>query len=292
MPVRLVSYNIQFGRGKDGRYDLDRIAATVNGADVIALQEVERFFVRSGMVDEAGELARRLPDYHWVYGPGMDMDASTTGADGRPVHRRRQFGNMLLARTPILSSRNFMLPKFGTLRQLSLQRCALEGVVATRHGPLRFYSIHLTHLSDATRLPQVDAILDIHRRAPVEGGAWCGTPAEEWTEGQKPPAMPREAVLMGDFNMFATSPLYERIVGPVSPGRGRMNNPEGFVDAWVAAGHAEDEGVTCHSVTPSAGHRIDYCFVSAALADRIRGAWIDEAADGSDHQPIWTEIDL
>jgi endonuclease/exonuclease/phosphatase family metal-dependent hydrolase len=290
--VRLVSYNIQFGRGMDGRFDLDRIAAAIDGADIIALQEVERLAVRSGMVDQASELARRLPGYHWVYGPGLDLDASTTDAQGRPVHRRRQFGNMLLARTPILSSRNFVLPKFGTLVQLSLQRCALEGVVATPSGPVRFYSIHLTHLSDATRQPQIDAILDIHRRAPVEGGAWCGTPGEGWTEGQDPPAMPREAVLMGDFNMFAHSPLYDRIVGPVSPGYGRMNNPQGFVDAWVAAGHAEDAGATCVSDGPSKGRRIDYCFVSAALAGRIRGAWIDEAAAGSDHQPIWTEVDL
>jgi endonuclease/exonuclease/phosphatase family metal-dependent hydrolase len=290
--VKLVSYNIQFGRGLDQRFDLDRIAAAIDGADIIALQEVERFAVRSGMVDQASELARRLPGYHWVYGPGLDLDASTTDARGRPVHRRRQFGNMLLARAPILSSRNFLLPKFGTLVQLSLQRCALEGVVATPSGPVRFYSIHLTHLSDATRQPQIEAILDIHRRAPIEGGAWCGTPGEEWTEGQDPPAMPREAVLMGDFNMSATSPLYDRIVGPVSPGRGRMNNPEGFVDAWVATGHAEDEGVTCHSGSPSDGQRIDYCFVSTALAGRIHRAWIDEKADGSDHQPIWTEINL
>lgn len=290
--MKLVSYNIQFGRGTDGRFDLDRIAAAVNGADIIALQEVERFFARSGMVDQAGELARRLPGYHWVYGPGLDLDAGTTDAQGRPVHRRRQFGNMLLSRTPILSSRNFMLPKFGTLVQLSLQRCALEGVIATPLGPLRFYSIHLTHLSDATRAPQIEAILDIHARAPIEGGAWCGTPGEEWTEGQKPPAMPREAVLMGDFNMFADSPLYDRIVGPMAPGRGRMNNPEGFVDAWVAGGHAESEGATCHWGSPRVGYRIDYCFVSAALADRIGRTWIDEKAAGSDHQPIWTEIDL
>ena len=59
--MRLVSYNIQFGRGLDLRFDLDRIAAAVNGADVIALQEVERFAVRSGMTDQASELARRLP---------------------------------------------------------------------------------------------------------------------------------------------------------------------------------------------------------------------------------------
>src|SRR4029453_11376379 len=41
--VKLVTYNIQFGLGRDNRYDLARIASEVSGADVIALQEVERF---------------------------------------------------------------------------------------------------------------------------------------------------------------------------------------------------------------------------------------------------------
>ena len=103
--MRLVSYNIQFGRGKDNRTDLARIAASVDGADVIALQEVERFFTRSGTVDQVEALAHLLPDYHWVYGPGLDLDASIAGADGKPVHRRRQFGNMLLSRGPVLEPR-------------------------------------------------------------------------------------------------------------------------------------------------------------------------------------------
>ena len=101
-----------------------------------------------------------------------------------------------------------------------------------------------------------------------------------------------ELKVMGDFNMFASSPLYDRIVGPIAPGMGRMNNPEGFVDAWVAAGHGEGEGATCHSGSLSTGRRIDFCFVSASLAGRIRRAWIDDKAQGSDHQPIWTEVDL
>ena len=71
---------------------------------------------------------------------------------------------------------------------------------------------------------------------------------------------------------------------------GRMNGLEGFVDAWVASGQRESEGITCPDV--HGGKRIDYCFVSSRLAVRVRRAWIDERADGSDHQPIWTEIDL
>jgi len=289
--MKLVSYNIQFGRGRDRQIDLARIAAAVDGADVVALQEVERFFPRSGMADQPAVLASLLPAYHWVYGPGLDMDAGEAAPEGRPTHRRRQFGNMLLSRRPIVSSRNHLLPKYASVKQYSLQRAMLEGVIDTAAGPLRFNSLHLTHVDDGTRSPQVDAILAIHARAPAEGGAWCGTNTAEWTDGRDPPPMPRQAVLMGDFNMTWSSPLYDRIVGPTGPLYGRNPNLEGFVDAWVAAGRAEDEGVSCMS-DRQAYKRIDYCFVSTALAPRIRRAWIDGEAAGSDHQPIWTEIDL
>ena len=32
-------------------------------------------------------------------------------------------------------------------------------------------------------------------------------------------------------------------------------------------------------------------FLGPALLSRFRGAWIDAAADGSDHQPVWLELD-
>jgi endonuclease/exonuclease/phosphatase family metal-dependent hydrolase len=292
--MKLVSYNIQYGTGRDGRIDLARIARVVDGADLIALQEVERFAARTGMVDQAAALADLLPRYHWVYGAGMDIDASEVDAEGRVTMRRRQFGNMLLSRTPILAARNHLLPKFGTLVQYSLQRCALEGVVMTPGGrPLRAYSIHLSHLADGDRAPQVDALLDIHARAPSEGAGWCGTRDDPgWTDGRKPAPMPREAVIMGDFNLSHASPLYERIVGPMSPQYGRMTGLEGLVDTWVTAGHREDEGTTCLSGSHGHGERIDFCFASASLAAGVRAAWIDGDADGSDHQPIFVDLDF
>lgn len=292
--MKLVSYNIQYGTGRDGAVDLARIASAVQGADVIALQEVERFSQRTGLQDQPALLAELLPGYHWVYGPGMDLSADVVAPDGRVTQRRRQFGKMLLCKTPILTARNHLLPKLGTLVQFSLQRCALEGVVVTSGGlALRLYSVHLTHLDDADRAPQIDHLLRVHARAYGEGPGWCGSGVNQaMTEGQAAMPMPREAVLMGDFNLTVASPLYARLVGPMSTEYGRMNSLDGFVDAWVAAGHAESAGNTCHSGTFSTGQRIDYCFVSSACAARIRGAWIDEQANGSDHQPIWTEIDI
>jgi endonuclease/exonuclease/phosphatase family metal-dependent hydrolase len=288
--MKLVTYNIQYGLGKDGAYDLARIAREVQGADVIALQEVDRHWQRSGCVDSPAILGAHLPGHHWVYGANLDMDATHRDAQGRLVNRRRQFGTMILSRSPIVSSRNHLLPKYGTLTQHSIQQGALEAVIATRNGnSIRIYSLHLSHLCAATRLPQVDALLDIHARAPGEGGAWCGghpEPAAGWTEGTMPP-MPAAAILMGDFNFTSRAPEYERIVGPASEAYGRLNRLGGFVDAWVAAGHAEGEGATANN-----GKRIDYCFVSDALAPRVRSARVDAQAIGSDHQPLWVEMDL
>ncbi|MDH3664607.1 MAG: endonuclease/exonuclease/phosphatase family protein [Alphaproteobacteria bacterium] len=288
--MKLVSYNVQYGLGKDGRYDLARIAGEIEDADIIALQEVERFWKRSGMVDQPAELARHLPDFHWVYGANLDIDASYPGDGGNPVHRRRQFGTMILCRMPIISTRNFPLPKLGAVNQHSIQQGALEVVIDTpKAGPLRVYSLLLSHLSPDTRLPQIDALLDIDRRAADEGGAWCGShpdPKSGWTEGDVPP-MPNAALLMGDFNFEPQDEEYCRLVGPWSRQYGRVTPLSGFVDAWVTAGHGEREGVTSKD-----GKRIDYIFASSSLANRIRTAWIDRDAKGSDHQPFWCSMDL
>jgi endonuclease/exonuclease/phosphatase family metal-dependent hydrolase len=288
--MKFVTYNIQYGLGKDNRYDLARIAREVENADVICLQEVERHWQRSGCVDAPAVLGSHLPEHHWVYGANLDMDASYRDPSRRLVNRRRQFGTMILSRSPIVSSRNHLLPKYGTLTQHSIQQGALEAVIATElAGPVRVYSVHLSHLSIATRMPQIDALLDIHARAPAEGGAWCGghpDPAAGWTEGEMPP-MPAEAMLMGDFNFEWSAPEYDRIVGPLTGQFGRLNRLTGFVDAWVAAGHREDTGASM-----SSGGRIDFCFVSSALATRVLSCRIDGDAVGSDHQPVWVETDF
>jgi endonuclease/exonuclease/phosphatase family metal-dependent hydrolase len=174
---------------------------------------------------------------------------------------------------------------------MSVQRSALECVVDTDVGPARFYSIHLTHLTAETRLPQVARLLDIHQSAPREGAAMTGGGVEdEWTREGMPVALNRYAVMMGDFNFEPDSKEYAVMAGPVSPYGGRVVNPEGLVDAWVEAGHAVDAGVTAHIYGRPV--RLDYCFVSAGLRERIGDVQIDEGAKGSDHQPVRIEMDL
>lgn len=287
--MKLVSYNIQYGLGRDGRYDLDRIAGEIAEADIIALQEVERFWQRSGDVDEPARLGELLPDHHWVFAANLDMNGSYRDDAGQLINRRRQFGTMVMSRFPILSSRNFPLPKFGTLTQHSIQQGILETVIDPGSGPLRVYSVHLSHLCSETRLPQVEAMLEIFRRAPGEGGAWCGghpDPAAGWTEGEMPP-MPREMILLGDMNFTSTSPEYTALTGPLTRSYGRLLNTDGLIDAWVAAGHQETNG----STYPGGG-RIDHCFVSSSLHDAVASVEVDESAEGSDHWPLWITLDL
>jgi endonuclease/exonuclease/phosphatase family metal-dependent hydrolase len=56
--LRVATFNMHHGRGMDGVVDLDRTAATISetGADVIALQELDRNVRRSGRIDQSARL--------------------------------------------------------------------------------------------------------------------------------------------------------------------------------------------------------------------------------------------
>ncbi len=288
--MKLVSYNTQYAKGKDAVVDLDRIAAEVDGADVIALQEVDRHWTRSAMVDQAAQLAARFPDYFWSYGAGCDLDASLWDDSGQLVNRRRQFGNMLMARTPLLSCRNHLLPKLGLIDQLSIQRSALEAVIEAPSGPVRVYSVHLAHAAAPERIRQVEALLNLVAAAPREGAVLSGRDAgPEWEEASGRP-MPAPAILLGDFNFKPDSPEYERLCGAVDPSYGRLSSLFGLVDCWIAAGNESLGGAT--TISRGVAVRIDYALVTPDLADRVQSMKVDGTAEGSDHQPIWVEIAL
>ncbi len=295
--MKIVTYKIQFGLGKDGRIDLKRIAGEVDGADIIALQEVERYWQRSGNVDQPARLGQILDRYYWAYGPSFDVDASAPRPDGTIKNVRRQFGNMILSKTPILSTRLFPLPKSALRDRHNMVVGFFEGVVKLRNdGALRIYNAHLGAHSRHDRAAQIIAIRDTIRRAPVEGGAWSSPNALSlWKEDGDPPPMPEPFVLMGDFNLKAKDPEYDHLVGPGDGDGGRSSCNGNLIETWVAAGHGENEGVS-FTADPSSsdgrGMRVDYAFVDEAMRKRVLGAWIDETARGSDHQPYWIELEF
>ena len=302
--MKIVTYNIQFGLGKDVRFDLERVAGEVEGADIIALQEVERYWERSGNVDQVAELGKILDRYYWAYGPYFDVDGSEPQPDGTIKNVRRQFGNMILSKTPILSTRLFPLPKSALRQRHNMVVGVFEGVVKLQSdGALRIYNAHLGARSQHDRVIQINSIRDTIRRAPAEGGAWTGYHAHAlwehhahtlWEEDASPPPMPESFVLLGDFNLEAKDPEYDHLVGPKDGDHGRLSSAEEFIDTWVAAGHHEDDGRT-YCADPAASKagdvRIDYAFVDQSMEKRVLGAWIDGAAQGSDHQPYWLDLD-
>ena len=295
--MKLVTYNIRFGLGKDHSHSLHRIADAVRGADVIALQEVRRSWP-SDYADQPVEIGALLPDYYWVYGPAFDVDASRKTADGNVENHRRQFGTMLLTKTPIMSSRLHIFPKLAAVSHFNMDLGALEGVIQTPAGYVQFYSIHLSHLTSRERVMQINHFLDIHRRAWREGGAWCGAGNcgdVDWSAGEPMPPMPLEAVVMGDFNCEKDTPEYELMAGKKDYQFGYVAYIDSFVDSWEAAGNGDQElnSWTHDSMASGWGSaRLDYCFISPSLAGKVKNAWVDNDALGSDHQPYWVELDL
>ena len=282
--MHFVSYNIQYGTGKDGRVDLERIAAEIGDADVVALQEVVRRSDADGQYsDQPAALAALFPDHYWVFGAGIDIHDAT--GQGPADNRRRQFGNMLLSKTPILSYRNHLLPKHGTLNVLSIQRSAVEGVVETPSGPLRVYSVHLGHASNDERQDQCERLLEIVQAPHSEGGVRTG-PAQDPALA---PPMPFSAVMMGDFNFEDDSTEYDMMCGEVDPIYGRVSTLHTLIDGWAAAGNDAAECLTCED--DGTWLRLDYAFLTPDLAGRIKAMRVDGEAVGSDHQPIHLEIE-
>ncbi|MEZ2131669.1 MULTISPECIES: endonuclease/exonuclease/phosphatase family protein [unclassified Sinorhizobium] len=286
--MKFASYNIQYGFGLDGRYDLERIVANLAGADIIALQEATRGWPENGGVDMVAAIEALLPDYFSVYGPAFDMHGETVVEKGRTVGRRNQFGNMVLSRWPILSTRMLLLPRSRTLSKLNLQRGATEAVIETPIGALRVYSVHLDHVSPDERIRQIVHLKERINAFLTEGGSLTGG-AEV---GLVDPPLPEDYVLMGDFNMEPESPEYRACVGLEDAFYGRIARFDTPIDALAVAGGHKPGGYSW--MDPKNRDRrmhLDYCFISCGLEGRLRSAHVDTEAQGSDHFPVWVEID-
>lgn len=289
--MKIVTYNIQYGVGLDGRYDLERIAEAVRGADVIALQEVTRNNPSNGGADLVAGLGDLLPEYFAVFGAPFSADAGSRIEEGRAVEARFEFGNMVLAKSPIVAARNHLLPRRRSYDKLNLQRGALETVIDTPFGPLRFYSLHLDHTSPDERIEQIRFLMARVLGFALEGGALSGLADEGFPELPHP----EDFVLLGDFNMTPGSPEYTALAGLPDHEHGTPGRLDRPVDAALRAGGGAGDAITW--IDPerpddtSRHKRIDYAFVSAGLVPRVASVSVDAAAVGSDHRPLWLDLE-
>ena len=286
----LLSYNIQYGFGADGAYDLARAARAMQGADIIALQEVERHWQRSRHDDQPALLEALLPGHYSAFGPAFDMDASSREGD-RVVNRRRQFGPMILSRWPILWTRLHLLPMRRMIDPLNTQTAAFEACIACPSGPLRVFSLHLAHVGREERLEQIAHLQTILAHAATAGPPWSGTddePARNWTEGAAEPPNPADVILMGDFNCEPGSDEMARLLGhaPYHPG---ARYHDGLADAAALAGARlyTHEKIIAGALSR---RQLDHILVSAALAPRLRRVWAEPGEKASDHFPLFAEL--
>lgn len=282
--MRIVTWNIQWGRGADGRVDLARtrdFLAALGSPEVICLQEVAVNF--SGLPggppqDGLAFLATAFPDYEAVYAPGVDV----LGEKGAG---RSRFGNLLLSRLPVLQAFRHLLPWPADAQLPSMQRACAEVVVDGPAGPLRVMTTHLEYYSPRQRAAQVEALRQLQVEA--AGHATDGS-SQDAAAAFAPRPRPASAILCGDFNCEAGSPEYARLISPLD---GPVPH---WRDAWAVLYPDEPHAPTVglHGAEwPDRQYCCDFFFVTADLADRLRAIHVEADTAASDHQPVVLDVD-
>jgi endonuclease/exonuclease/phosphatase family metal-dependent hydrolase len=113
--LRVATWNIAGARreGTD-QVDLDAVLTAVRalGADLLAVQEVDRNLARSGRADQPAVIAQALgADWFWSYAPALVGDdfRPLVGPDpGGPA-----YGNLLVSRLPLAAVEHLRFPPAG-----------------------------------------------------------------------------------------------------------------------------------------------------------------------------------
>lgn len=143
--LRLASFNIHRGVGRDGQLDLTRVAACLAGRDVVGLYEVGDPL---GQADQAAELANKLA-MGWEFAP----------SERRWWHGH--LGNALLSRGETKTWQAIPLP--GTRGKG--YRNMIESEIAWRGTTLRVLAVHVD--SKADRDAQLAIVIERFWRLPT-----------------------------------------------------------------------------------------------------------------------------
>jgi endonuclease/exonuclease/phosphatase family metal-dependent hydrolase len=280
--MKVMTWNVQWCRGVDGRVDPARIvseAQRIADFDVLCLQEIADNFpdpelAGSGGEDQFDVIAKLLPGYTAV--PGVAVDQP--GRNGA----RRRFGNMILSRLPVRQVYRHALPYTLDAGVAGMPRLALEAIVAAPSGEVRVITTHLEYYSAKQRMAQADAL----RRIYAEGHAYARD--GRITKNDKSPfqtfVRPRATIITGDCNFEPDDPEHPRMLAPFDDGTPPLH------DAWEVAHPGEPHASTfCiyQKTDPGGGElHCDFIFVSDELKDRVRGLEVEQLTQASDHQPV------
>jgi endonuclease/exonuclease/phosphatase family metal-dependent hydrolase len=275
--MRLITWNIQWGKGCDGVVDLERIisvARSLADADIFCFQEISNGFASlDGDTDQAGQLAALLPEHRAVFRPAVET------IDSRGNSHR--FGNMTLSRLPILQVASHLLPWPQDNSERSMRRQAIEVTVQAAFGPLRVTNTHLEYYSAAQRDAQIVRLLDLQQEASTYRHA------ADAREPYGRQVIAASGILCGDFNFDVSDPQHAMLHASSRPG---LN----YRDAWTIRHPGLPHQPTCGLYdraqwTDGADCR-DFIFVTEDMVGRVRRMQVDGETAASDHQPVLIEL--
>ncbi len=238
----------------DCSLDLERLAAVVlaENPDIVALQEVDRFWARSGSVDQPQSFAALL-HMDVCYGANLTHEADSHAAG---LH---EHGVATLSRFPIVSCKNIFLPTREGWEQRGMldTRIAVPGIGAVAVVNTHMQSNATGKIEEASRQRMQQAAAIARHIAGLD--------------------IP--VVLLGDFNAEANSGDLDCLIGPDS----------GLADVWSAAdgpGETIFDGVSGEPIA-----RIDHILVSrhfTVTSAKVADNEVSRMA--SDHFPLLADL--
>jgi len=140
-PLRIGTFNIHGARGLDGKRDLDRIAKSLEGFDVIGLQEIHGV-QDATLRDQADMLGEKL-GMAWLFAPSV-----------RQWHYY-DFGNGILSRSPVIDWQRIPLERQTgkTYHNVLLVRVLHQG------QPIQVLITHVHRRDEAERQAQLRAVI-------------------------------------------------------------------------------------------------------------------------------------
>lgn len=182
---RILTYNVHRCVGADRRLDVGRVADVIARLepDIVALQELDVRRARTGGVDQAHEIARRL-DMAFHFHPALRVE-------------EEEYGDAILTTFPERLVKAGPLPGYPRIRGLE-PRGALWLAVEIDGREVQVVNSHLGLVPREQR----------GQAAHLAGPEWLAHPH-----------FGDPAILLGDFNATATSVVYRTLAARLEPAR-------------------------------------------------------------------------
>ena len=279
--MRVVSWNIHWGCGKDSRIRIHAIIDVLRklNPDIICLQEVAANHPElegNASANQFRQLAGAFGGYQPVLEPTSEIYQN---------NMPRQFGNLLLSKYRITQVHRHSLPWPPDPANPGMPRGLIEAVVEAPGGKLRVLTTHLEYYSQIQRMAQVRHIKYLHWEACERARLY--QPNANLDAPFQLGFRPGSAIYCGDFNftpdlaehaeMLATD---DSIAVPL-------------VDAWSHTHPDTARAPTAglHGFKwPERPECYDYFFVTEDLLPRVNAVKVQSETAASDHQPIVLDL--